>query len=107
MEKKKKKNQPAMWETWNQSLGFEDPLEEGMATHSVFLLEEFHGQSSVEGYSPRSYKELNSSERLSICTITEPISRKSTVPRLAASAHHSNCLHIKTKRLFVVNSIFN
>ena len=38
MEKKKKKNQPAMWETWNQSLGFEDPLEEGMATHSVFLL---------------------------------------------------------------------
>jgi len=28
------KNQPAMKETWVQSLGWEDPLEEGMATHS-------------------------------------------------------------------------
>ena len=28
------KNPPARWETWVQSLGGEDPLEEGMATHS-------------------------------------------------------------------------
>ena len=28
------KNLPAMQETWVQSLGWEDPLEEGMATHS-------------------------------------------------------------------------
>ena len=28
------KNLPAMWETWVQSLGWEDPLEEAMATHS-------------------------------------------------------------------------
>ena len=28
------KNLPAMQETWVQSLGQEDPLEEGMATHS-------------------------------------------------------------------------
>ena len=28
------KNLPAMWETWVQSLGGEDPLEQGMATHS-------------------------------------------------------------------------
>ena len=27
------KNLPAMWETWVQSLGGEDPLEKGMATH--------------------------------------------------------------------------
>ena len=27
------KNLPAMWETWIQSLGWEDSLEEGMATH--------------------------------------------------------------------------
>ena len=26
-----------MRETWVQSLGWEDPLEEGIATHSVFL----------------------------------------------------------------------
>ena len=31
------KNLPAVWETWVQSLGWEDPLEEGMATHSSIL----------------------------------------------------------------------
>ena len=31
------KNPPAMWETWVQSLGWEDPLEEAMATHSSLL----------------------------------------------------------------------
>ena len=32
------KNLPAMQETWVQSLGQEDPLEEGMATHSSILV---------------------------------------------------------------------
>ena len=31
------KNLPAMQETWVWSLGWEDPLEEGMATHSSIL----------------------------------------------------------------------
>ena len=31
------KNLPAMRETWVRSLGREDPLEEGMATHSSLL----------------------------------------------------------------------
>ena len=31
------KNLPAMWETWVQSLGWEDALDKGMATHSNFL----------------------------------------------------------------------
>ena len=31
------KNLPAMQETWIRSLGWEDPLEEGMATHSSSL----------------------------------------------------------------------
>ena len=31
------KNLPAMQETWVQSLGWEDPLEEGKATHSSIL----------------------------------------------------------------------
>ena len=31
------KNLPAVWETWIQSLGWEDPLEEAMATHSSIL----------------------------------------------------------------------
>ena len=29
------KNPPAMWETWVWSLGWEDPLEKGKATHSI------------------------------------------------------------------------
>ena len=32
------KNLPAVQETWVQSLGQEDPLEEGMATHSSILV---------------------------------------------------------------------
>ena len=31
------KNLPAIWETGVQSLGWEDPLEKGMATHSSIL----------------------------------------------------------------------
>ena len=31
------KNPPAMWETWVQSLGWEDPWEKGKATHSSIL----------------------------------------------------------------------
>ena len=31
------KNLPAMWETWVQPLGWDDPLEEGMATCSSIL----------------------------------------------------------------------
>ena len=32
------KNPPAMLETWVQSLGWEDPLEEGMVTHFSILV---------------------------------------------------------------------
>ena len=31
------KNPPAVWETWVQSLGWEDPLEKGMATYSTIV----------------------------------------------------------------------
>ena len=31
------KNLPAMWESWVRSLGWEDPLEEDMATYSSVL----------------------------------------------------------------------
>ena len=37
MAKVVKKKLPAMWETWVQSLGQEDPLEKGLATHSSIL----------------------------------------------------------------------
>ena len=31
------KNLPAVWETWDRSLGWEDPLEKRTATHSSIL----------------------------------------------------------------------
>ena len=76
------KNLPAVQETWVQSLGLEDPLEKGMATHTCPF---FHGQKSLVGYSPwitagdlgsipglgRSPGEGNSYPHLSILSRTE------------------------------------
>ena len=47
-----------MWETQVQSLGWEDPLEKVMATHSSILAEETHAQRSLEDYSPQICKRL-------------------------------------------------
>ena len=47
------KNPPAMQETQVASLGWEDPLEKGMTTHSSLLAGESHGQRSPAVYSPR------------------------------------------------------
>ena len=46
------KNLPAMRETKVHSLGQEDPLEKGMATHSSILVWRIHGWRSLAGYSP-------------------------------------------------------
>ena len=43
------KNPHAMWETWVQSLGWEDPLEKGTATHSSILAWKIHGLYSLWG----------------------------------------------------------
>ena len=52
----------AMQETLTQSLGWEDPLEKGMAMPPVFLPRESHGQRSLVGYSPWSCKESDTTE---------------------------------------------
>ena len=52
------KHLPAMWETWVQSLGGEDPLEKEMVTHSSILawktpwMEKPGGLQSMELQSP-------------------------------------------------------
>jgi len=51
------KNLPAMWETWVQSLGWEDPLQEAWQRTTVFLPGESHEQRSLMGYSPWGHKE--------------------------------------------------
>ena len=40
-----------------QPLDQEDPLEQEMATHSVFLPGKFHGQRNLAGYSTWGFKE--------------------------------------------------
>ena len=45
-----------------QSLGQEDLLEKGMATHSSILAWRIHGHSSLVGYSLWDHKELDTTE---------------------------------------------
>ena len=64
------KNVPAMWETWVRPLGWEDPLEEGMATHSSILawripLDRAAWQASVHGVA-KSQTQLSDSVQHSI-----------------------------------------
>ena len=58
------KNLPAMWETWVQSLGWEDPLEKVMATHSSILAWRIPWTEEPGSYSPWGGKELDMIERL-------------------------------------------
>ena len=51
------KNLPAVQETWVQSLGWEDPLEKGMATHSSILAWKIPWTEEPGGYSPWGRKE--------------------------------------------------
>ena len=60
------KNLSAMQETqemWLQSLGQEDPLEEGMTTRSSVLAWKTHGQRSLVDYSPWGHKEQDTTQR--------------------------------------------
>ena len=47
-------------------MGWEDPLEKGMATHPVYLPGDFHGEGSLVGYSPGGGKELDITEQLAL-----------------------------------------
>ena len=58
------KNLPVMQETWVQSLGWEDPLEKGMATHSTTLAWRIPWTEDLMGYSRRDRNELDTTVRL-------------------------------------------
>ena len=66
-----------------RSLGWEDPLEEGMATHSSFfflptpgfLPGESHGQRSLAGYSPQGCKQQDMTEATYVITCNHPTKR--------------------------------
>ena len=51
-------------ETWVRSLGWEDPLGEGMVAPSSILAGESHGRRSLVGYSSWGRKESDMTEQL-------------------------------------------
>ena len=59
------RNPPAIWETWVWSLGWEDSLEEGMATHSSILASRIPMDRGACRLSPWDRKELDTTEQLS------------------------------------------
>ena len=63
------KNLPALQETWVQSLGWEDPLEEGIATHSSILAWRIPWTEEPGGLQFVGYKELDETEQLSLFTL--------------------------------------
>ena len=65
------KNLPAMQETWVWSLGWEDPLEKGMATHSSILAWRIPWTEEPGSYSPWGHKEMDTTERLSLSVDSE------------------------------------
>ena len=67
------KNLPAKRKTWVWSLGGEDPLEKGLATHSSILAWRIPWtEKPGVGYSPWGHRELDTTEQLSLpCSVTK------------------------------------
>ena len=53
------KNLLAVWQTWVQSLGWEDPLEKGMATHTSVLAWRIPWTEELSGLQSMDCKELD------------------------------------------------
>ena len=64
-----------MQETWVRSLGWEDPLEKEMTTHTSILAWKIPWTEEPVGYSPWGRKESDMTERLSMNVCAFPASR--------------------------------
>ena len=92
------KNPPAMWETWVRSLGWEDPLEKGKATHSSILFSFFYPlqYSSLENSvdcSPLGHKESDMTERLSLSHFTTKQGSEASPGHVRDSGGPSDYMH--------------
>ena len=92
-----------MMETWVRSLGWKDPLEEGMATHSS-ILENPRGQRSLEGYSPWGHKELDMTEQLSIAQHMASPLTMAVLLLCAHSLRDQSLLHLYPTHMTVPSS---
>ena len=66
------KNLPAMQEPWVPLLGWEDPLEEGMATHSSVLAWRIPWTEEPGGLHPWGCKESDTTEQLTHTQTSRP-----------------------------------
>ena len=57
------KNLPTIQETWVPSLGWENPLEKGLATYFSIVSGEFYGMRGLVGYNPWGCKESDTTEQ--------------------------------------------
>ena len=84
-----------MQETWVQALGWEDPLEKGMATHSSILA--WRMPRTV--YSPWGRKELDTSEQLSLSLIF--IYGSASVDLTNHTLHHVVLQYLLLKKIHI------
>ena len=86
------KNLPAMQDTQVSSLGWEGPLEKGIATHSSILPRGFHGQRILAGISSWGCKELDMTEqlKLSLFTVSPPLYGSQLCPCEGACINQRN-----------------
>ena len=82
------KNPSAMQETWVQSLGWEDSLEEGMATLSSILAWKSSWTEELLSCSPYLCKELDTTEQLTHIHTVYSVERLSWSVQIAIPKHH-------------------
>ena len=95
------KNTLAMQETQVQSLSWEDPLEEGMVTHSSILAGKFHGQRSLEGYSHWGRKDLDMTKPLTLSVYI----CQSQSPNLSHHPFPLRCSYVCSLRLCLFSAL--
>ena len=61
------KKEPAMQETWFQSLGWKDPLEKEMITHSVILAWKIQWTEKRGGLQSTGSQKLDTTKHMPIC----------------------------------------
>ena len=72
------KNLPAMWETQVWSLGWEDPLEKGMATHSSIRLENSMDRGAWQAAGPWGLKDSDTTEWLMLSLSFQSVSMQTS-----------------------------
>ena len=101
------KNPPAMRETWVQSLGQEDPLEEGMATHASILgwripMDRGTWRATVHGVA----KESDTTERLKNKPQRSKISKPPLLHPLPVGSRRLFCLWVCVSWMCCFRSYF-